>query len=103
MVRNLYVAGVLRSILSQLFAAGVYVDWAGGHGVLVRLMRDAEFDFYWQDRYAQNLFARGFEWGADSGLQPATLATAIEVLEHAPDPVVLLEECLAGSVRTRSS
>jgi len=97
MMRNLHVARVLRAVLTRFFEPGTYVDWAGGYGVLVRLMRDAGFDFYWQDRYAQNLFARGFEWADDGRSGAATLVTAIEVLEHAPDPVVLLQECLAGS------
>lgn len=95
-MRNLLVAKVLGAIVPQLFSRGPYVDWAGGHGMLVRMMRDAGLDFYWQDRYATNLFARGFDWPPEPAA-PAQLVTAIEVLEHAPDPVALLHECLTGS------
>lgn len=96
-LRNLLVERVLGAVLPQLFSTGPYVDWAGGHGLLVRMLRDAGFDFYWKDRYATNLFARGFDWPQTPERGPARLVTAIEVLEHAPNPVELLQECLAGS------
>jgi hypothetical protein len=85
--RNITVARRLRAVLPRLFPTGPYVDWAGGHGMLVRLLRDAGFEVYWQDRYAENLMARGFDW----------VATAVEVLEHTPDPLGFFRECMAGS------
>jgi hypothetical protein len=57
---------------------GRVVDHAGGYGVLVRLLRDAGIDAYWQDKYCDNLLARGFE--ADE--HPSDLVTAFEVFEH---------------------
>jgi hypothetical protein len=95
--RNITVARDVRAILSRLFPTGPYVDWAGGHGMLVRLLRDAGFEFYWQDRYAENLMARGFEWEGNRRGRAATVATAVEVLEHAPDPLEFFRECMAGS------
>ena len=92
-LRNLMVAQDLTSVLGGLFPSGPYVDWAGGYGMLVRLMRDAGFDFWWHDPYAENLLARGFEWtGERSGA-----VTAIEVLEHVTDPLAFLRECLEGA------
>ena len=58
------------------------LDFGAGPGILVRAMRDAGFDFRWQDRYATNLFAQGFEGPA---FAPYRLVTAFEVWEHLPD------------------
>ena len=57
-------------------------DYGGGHGILVRAMRDHGYDFRWYDTYAQNHFARGFE--ADPSVRSALL-TCFEVWEHLPD------------------
>lgn len=72
---------------------GKYVDVAGGYGLLTRLMRDLGFDYFWSDRYAKNLFARGFEYDATQG---ACLAvSAIEVLEHTNNPLEFIQKTLA--------
>jgi hypothetical protein len=55
------------------------LDYGGGHGVFVRMMRDVGLDFRWADKYAQNLFALGFE--GDVGEHHAVI-TAFEVFEH---------------------
>jgi hypothetical protein len=92
--RNLRLSPLLTTVLVGMFGAdGVYVDYGGGYGLLVRLLRDAGLDFYWRDPHCQNLFARGFEW--DVGLQgPATAVTAVEVMEHVTDPVAFVDTCL---------
>jgi hypothetical protein len=95
--RNISMARALRAVLPRLFPTGPYVDWAGGHGMLVRLLRDAGFEFYWQDRYAENLLARGFAWEDNRNGRDATVVTAVEVLEHTPDPLGFFRECMAGS------
>jgi hypothetical protein len=87
--RNITIARRLTNLLfCCLDPQGMYVDAAGGYGLLVRLMRDSGFDFYWEDKYCQNLMARGYEYSSDRG--PVTAVTAIEVLEHTPDPVGFL-------------
>ena len=93
-LRNTMVARDLTAVLGGLFDDGPFVDWAGGYGMLVRLMRDAGFDFRWADAYAENLLARGFDW-TPGGRSEAV--TAIEVLEHVPDPVGFVQECLDGA------
>jgi Methyltransferase domain len=85
MLRNLHNAAVTSAVISLLFPNGTrFLDYAGGYGTLVRLMRDRGFDFYWSDRYAKNLHARGFEQLPGSRYD---LLTAYEVLEHLPEPL----------------
>lgn len=74
---------------------GHYLDVAGGYGLLVRLMRDYGFDFYWSDKYCSNLFSRGFEFDTDKG--PFSAITAIEVMEHTPDPYGFIKDALSSA------
>ena len=63
MTRNLFYSKRLTILLYLLFGKnGRYLDYAAGYGVFVRLMRDIGFDFFWDDKYTQNLFSSGFEW-----------------------------------------
>lgn len=83
--RNVHLADATRAIISRLFdARGRFLDYGGGYGLLVRLMRDQGFDFYRDDPMCENIFARGFDRPDDG---PFELVTAYEVLEHLPDPV----------------
>lgn len=75
--------------------AGSYLDAAGGYGMLTRLMRDMGFDFYWADKYCENLLATGFKYKPELGACRAV--TAIEVLEHLTDPAAFIEETLAAA------
>ena len=59
------------------------LDYAGGYGTLVRLLRDAGIEAHWTDKYCQNIFARGFE---RSGVH-YELVTAFEVFEHLEHPL----------------
>ncbi len=71
-------------------AAGRFLDFGGGYGLLVRLMRDAGYDFVRSDPYCENLFARGFDVSDRAEPGRYDLATAFEVFEHWPDPVAEL-------------
>ena len=70
---------------------GIFLDFAGGYGVLTRLMRDIGFDFYWRDKYTDNLFSKGFEYQPDTK-DKFEMITAFEFLEHAVDPLKELDE-----------
>lgn len=94
LARNLDARRIVAAFLHLAGAGGEpCLDWAGGHGVFVRLMRDIGFNFYWQDQYAENHFARGFEWHASLGVPFA--CTAFEVLEHFALPVEGFERLAA--------
>ncbi len=65
------------------------VDYGGGNGMFVRMMRDKGFEFYWQDKYAKNQFAEGFEASQD---KKYSLLTAFEVFEHLTQPIEEIAE-----------
>ncbi len=84
MQRNLQNAVITPAVIHMLFpSAQKFLDYGGGYGTLVRLMRDRGFDFYWQDLYAKNVHARSFEHAPDTH---DDLVTAFELLEHLPNP-----------------
>lgn len=92
MVRNLFYAKRLTILLYLMFGKnGKFLDYAGGYGVFVRLMRDIGFDFCWDDKYTKNLFAAGFEWNQKTKVDAVTL---FEVFEHLVDPIKEVDNLL---------
>jgi hypothetical protein len=88
------IAGALYWCMGD-HGAGQYLDTAGGYGMLTRLMRDIGFNFYWADKYCENLLAPRFDYKVELGASHAV--TAIEVLEHLTDPAAFVEETLAAA------
>ena len=85
MFRNLLNVDSTSAVVSLVFPkAASFVDYAGGYGTFVRLMRDRGFEFNWYDLYAKNLHSRGFEHTLGRRYD---LLTAFEVLEHLVNPV----------------
>jgi hypothetical protein len=71
-------------ILSSFDKDAKFIDYGAGYGLLVRLMRDRGFDFYWRDLYCENLFAKHFVGKPGMKFE---LLTAFEVFEHLDDPL----------------
>lgn len=63
---------------------GKFRDYGGGYGILTRMMRDWGLDFYWSDKYADNLLAKGFDYQDNMKVE---LTTAAEVFEHMTAPM----------------
>jgi hypothetical protein len=92
MQRNLQLSQKLTILLSLFFDKNAkYLDFAGGYGVFVRIMRDIGFDFYWDDKYTLNFFAKGFE-SIKGGKYEAV--TAFESFEHFVNPLGEIENLL---------
>jgi hypothetical protein len=95
--RNHQLATVVKVLIPLFFnPRGRFVDYAGGYGLLVRLMRDWGYDFTWYDKYCHNIFAGDFV-AAPPGTEQVELLTAFEVFEHLSDPWSELERMLAYS------
>ena len=83
MVRNQENARVVLATLKALgLLQGRVVDYAGGYGILTRMLRDIGVNALWVDQYCENLLAKGFEYD-DTG---ADLVTGFEVFEHFINP-----------------
>lgn len=97
--RNLQVADLTeRLIVRYLNPKGTFIDYGAGTGLLVRIMRDRGFDFFYDDPYARNIFARCFEATKQSeSAVRYELLTAFEVYEHSANPLEDVQRMLAYS------
>lgn len=86
--RNLGFSNIIPSIL-DIFSTedDSYLDYGGGYGLFVRIMRDKGYDFYLQDVFAENLFAKYFELKDYNKKAKFAALTAFEVFEHLENPV----------------
>lgn len=95
MQRNILLSQKLTVLLLLYFNKNSkFLDYAGGYGVFVRLMRDIGFDFYWDDKYTENFFARGFEF--QEGIDYEAI-TSFESFEHFVSPLEEIEKMLSIS------
>ncbi|HHH52030.1 MAG TPA: class I SAM-dependent methyltransferase [Bacteroidetes bacterium] len=95
MERNKTISQNLITILSLFFnKKSKFLDYAGGYGVLTRMMRDIGFDFYWDDKYTTNLFSKGFEYNKTLTIEAVT---TFESFEHFVEPIEELEKLLSIS------
>jgi hypothetical protein len=98
--RNLYLKEEVSKIIDCFFeTAETMVDYGGGYGIFVRLMRDRGYDFYRQDIYCDNLFAVYFDI-TDTKIKKFDVLTTFEVFEHLKDPLPEIEKMnqLSGNI-----
>ncbi|MGC9528051.1 MAG: glycosyltransferase [Limnospira sp.] len=95
--RNLMLAQLSSQIIAQFFnPGGRFLDYGGGYGLFVRLMREIRFQFDWCDRFCDNLFAAEFE-GTLTPEKPYELITAFELFEHLKNPLDDIRQLLTLS------
>lgn len=96
--RNIVLSGITKSVILTLYNSDAkFVDYGGGYGLFVRLMRDNGFNFYLFDKYCQNLLAQGFDVDENftkDGRNCCELLTAFEVFEHLVHPLEEIEQML---------
>jgi hypothetical protein len=94
--RNTYLATKTEDILDKLFPLDTLnpkvdnftaIDYGGGQGIFVRMMRDLGYNFYRQDVYAENLYARFFDITDLPKNTKFSILTTFEVFEHLPNPI----------------
>jgi len=94
--RNLMLAEITKAMLVFFFRGkSKCLDYGGGYGLFVRMMRDKGFDFYWSDSHCENIFAKDFEMINDN--EQFDFLTSFEVFEHLQDPVEEAERMLKHS------
>ncbi|GGM96473.1 hypothetical protein GCM10010967_32710 [Dyadobacter beijingensis] len=95
--RNIAISRYLSSLINCFFdRKGAFLDYGGGYGMLVRMMRDNGFNFYRFDSYCENLFANHFDLD-DSPVRKFELLTAFELFEHLEHPAEELQKMLQFS------
>lgn len=88
--RNMKLTSICSALIPMVYdSKSSFLDYGGGNGMFVRMMRDRGFDFYWHDKYASNQFAVGFEAPKDVKF---SLLTSFEVFEHLPQPLDAIED-----------
>ncbi|MBC7426935.1 MAG: class I SAM-dependent methyltransferase [Bacteroidia bacterium] len=96
--RNLEFVPITSTIIKSFVNKnGKFIDYGGGYGLLVRMMRDEGFDFYRQDIHCENLFAKNFDITDLTGTNKFEMLFAFEVMEHLVDPVQEIKKMLEYS------
>jgi hypothetical protein len=96
LIRNEYFKKYLTILIRLLFRKeSSFIDYAGGYGLLTRMMRDIGFNYFWTDKYCENLFAKSFEYHSD--IQNIAFLSAFEVFEHLENPSEEIDKMLAIS------
>ncbi|HPI09398.1 MAG TPA: class I SAM-dependent methyltransferase [Catalimonadaceae bacterium] len=92
-VRSLRAKNVIVSLVFLWFDKfAKFLDFASGYGFFVRIMRDVGLDYYWSDKYTENLLAFGFEGNLENS--KFELVTIFECFEHWANPVEEIEAIL---------
>lgn len=90
--RNLNNLGAVLALVRCLgLRSGL--DFGGGDGLLVRMLRDRGFDAHVVDRHAKPRYAMGY---GQPDIAPSDLVTAFEVVEHFVEPARELRALMAA-------
>lgn len=96
--RNLVYSPQVEHILKSSFDyKAKFLDYAGGYGLFVRIMRDKGFDFYWDDKYCDNLFAKYFTLDDLGSTIKFEVVTAFEIFEHLANPIEEIDKLFGYS------
>jgi hypothetical protein len=95
--RNIQNRDIVKNVLDFCFSEffkqktkPVFMDYAGGYGMFVRMMRDLGYDFYWYDKYCKGIFVAKHTI-ADMQ-KKYSLVTAFEVMEHIYNPLFEIDK-----------
>ena len=81
-MRNIFLSKKTLLLFTYIFKCkGNFLDYAGGYGILTRIMRDYGLNYYLDDPYTENIFAQGFEYKLNDNL-PIHAITCFECFEH---------------------
>lgn len=95
MQRNLDNTIIANAIVNKFYKHdGFFLDYGGGYGIFTRMMRDLGYNWFWMDKYSENLVARGFEWKEQDRVE---LCSAFELFEHFENPMGELEHLISIS------
>ena len=95
--RNLLYSKFTKLIIFIFFnSKRKFIDYGSGYGLFVRLMRDYGLDYYWEDKYCENIFAKDFV-ANKSNEKCYELLSAFEVFEHVVNPPQDIKEMLKFS------
>jgi hypothetical protein len=72
-----------------------FLDYGGGNGLFVRMMRDIGFNFYWHDKYTENTMAKGFN--LKDRVDEIELVTSFECFEHFVNPIEEISKLIQKS------
>lgn len=94
MQRNISFCVTVNTLIRKYFPySKSFLDYGGGYGIFVRMMRDVGHRFLWTDKYSDNLVAKGFEYTEGK----VDFVTAFELFEHFDNPLQEFENLLTYS------
>lgn len=96
--RNIELSKFIEKFIPKNFNPhGRFLDFAGGYGLLTRILRDRGFDYWTTDQYCQNIFSPYNDIKYIQGDYTFELVSAFEVLEHFEDPLTQIQQPLRYS------
>lgn len=91
--RNISLAEIVSTFIRfALNRNATFIDYGGGYGLLVRLLRDKGLNFYRQDLHCKNIFSLNFDVNDLEEPIAFELLTAFEVFEHLESPLEEIEK-----------